>query len=285
MKGIILAAGKGTRLYPMTRSVCKPLLPVYDKPMIYYPLSILIQAGIQDVLIIVPPGEIERFSTLLGNGSRLGMSLQYAIQLKPRGIADALLIGREFVNGDDVCLALGDNVFWGQNLQQILHEATKMEKKGTVFGYWIEDPRPFGVVEFDRNGMAVSIEEKPKDPRSNYVIPGLYFYSNEVLDIAAQLTPSARGELEITDINLELLYQKSLQVIALDNSNIWLDAGSADSLLTASQTIQFLQHDGQYAGCIEESAFQQGWITVNQLHALGQSMAMTAYGQYLLSIK
>ena len=285
MKGIILAAGRGTRLYPMTRPVCKPLLPVYDKPLIYYPLSVLIQAGVREVLVIVPPGEVETFTALLGDGSQLGMSIQYTVQPVARGIADALLIGGEFLAGDDVCLVLGDNIFWALDLEQTLQRAARGNRGGTVFGCRVDDPRPFGVVEFDQQGKAISIEEKPKHPKSNYIVPGLYFYTNEALSIAAGLSPSARGELEITDVNLEFLRRENLQVIPLEDNYVWLDAGNADSLLTAAQTIHALQHGGRYVGCIEEAAFRQGWIDEEQMRALGRPMAMTAYGQYLLSIQ
>ena len=285
MKGIILAAGRGTRLYPMTRPVCKPLLPVYDKPLIYYPLSVLIQAGIREVLVIVPPGEADPFTSLLGDGSQLGMSIQYTVQPVARGIADALLIGGEFLGGDDVCLVLGDNIFWALDLEQTLQRAARENRGGTVFGCRVDNPRPFGVVEFDATGRAISIEEKPQHPKSNYIVPGLYFYTSEALSIAGRLTPSARGELEITDVNLEFLRRENLQVIPLEDNYVWLDAGNADSLLTAAQTIHALQHGGRYVGCIEECAFRQGWITEGQLRALGQPMAMTAYGQYLLSIQ
>ena len=247
-------------------------------------LSVLIQAGIRDVLVIVPPGEADTFAALLGNGSQLGMSIQYTVQPVAKGIADALLIGGKFLNGDDVCLVLGDNIFWALDLEQTLQRAARKNRGGTVFGCRVDDPRPFGVVEFDAGGKAISIEEKPQHPKSNYIVPGLYFYTNEALSIAGQLTPSARGELEITDVNLEFLRRGSLQVIPLEDNYVWLDAGNADSLLTAAHTIHALQHGGRYVGCIEECAFRQGWITEKQLRALGQPMAMTAYGQYLLSI-
>lgn len=285
MKGIILAAGRGTRLYPMTRPVCKPLLPVYDKPLIYYPLSILIQAGIREVLVIVPPGEEDTFSALLGDGSQLGMSIRYTVQPVARGIADALLIGREFLGQGELCLVLGDNIFWSPDLPDRLKDAARRNQGGTVFGCRVDDPRPFGVVEFDADGRAVSIEEKPEHPKSNYIVPGLYFYSAESMDIAAQLTPSARGELEITDVNLEYLRRGQLRVIPLEDDYIWLDAGNADSLLTAAQTIRDLQQRrGQYVGCIEEDAYRAGWIDEAQLRALGQSMAMTTYGKHLLGL-
>lgn len=284
MKGIILAAGRGTRLYPMTCPVCKPLLPVYDKPMIYYPLSVLIQAGIREALIIVPPGEEGSFSALLGDGSQLGMSIRYTVQPVARGIADALLIGRDFLDGGGVCLVLGDNIFWSPDLGARLKDAAGRNQGGTVFGCLVDDPRPFGVVEFDGDGRAVSIEEKPQHPKSNYIVPGLYFYSGDALDIAAGLTPSARGELEITDVNLEYLRRGQLRVIPLENDYVWLDAGSADSLLTAAQTIRDLQQRGQYVGCIEEEAYRAGWIDGAQLRRLGQAMSMTGYGQHLLDL-
>ena len=285
MKGIILAAGRGTRLYPMTRPVCKPLLPVYDKPLLYYPLSVLMQAGIRDVLVIVPPGEEPTFASLLGDGSHLGMSISYTVQPVARGIADALLIGRQFLAGDDVCLVLGDNIFWAPDLSSGLKRAAAGNQGATVFGCYVEDPRPFGVVEFDARGRAISIEEKPRNPRSNYVVPGLYFYRNEAMDIAASLTPSARGELEITDVNLAFLRRDQLQVIPLQDNYLWMDAGNADSLLSAAQAICDLQcAQGQYVGCIEETAWREGWITRQQLHQLGRELSMTAYGQHLLSL-
>lgn len=285
MKGIILAAGRGTRLYPMTRPVCKPLLPVYDKPLIYYPLSVLMQAGINEVLVIVPPGEVDTFFALLGDGSHLGMSIQYTVQPVARGIADALLIGRRFLDGDDVCLVLGDNIFWAPDLAGTLKKAAARNRGATVFGCYVDDPRPFGVVEFDSSGRAISIEEKPKNPKSNYIVPGLYFYDNAAMDIAAHLTPSARGELEITDVNLEFLRRDQLQVIPLEDNYLWLDAGNADSLLTAAQAIRDLQQSsGRYVGCIEEESLRAGWISREQLHRLGDELNMTAYGKYLLSL-
>ena len=284
MKGIILAAGRGTRLYPMTRPVCKPLLPVYDKPLIYYPLSVLIQAGIREVLVIVPPGEEGTFYTLLRDGMQLGMSIRYTVQPVARGIADALLIGKEFLAEDDVCLVLGDNIFWADGFAGILKDAAANNQGATVFGCKVDDPRPFGVVEFDPTGRAISIEEKPQNPKSNYVVPGLYFYTNEALGIAAELAPSARGELEITDVNLEFLRRDNLRVIPLDDHYVWMDAGNADSLLTAAQTIRDLQRDGRYVGCIEELACREGWIDHAKLRKLGDELKMTAYGQHLLSI-
>lgn len=285
MKGIILAAGRGTRLYPMTRPVCKPLLPVYDKPLIYYPLSVLMQAGIREVLVIVPPGEVDTFAALLGDGSQLGMNIQYTVQPVARGIADALLIGREFVNGDDVCLVLGDNIFWSPNFQQLLKQAVANNQGATVFGCYVDDPRPFGVVEFDQEGKAISIEEKPQNPKSNYIVPGLYVYDGQAMDIASNLTPSARGELEITDVNLEYLHRGQLQVVPMEENYVWLDAGNANSMLQAAQTIHDLQaNQQQYVGVIEQLAYQEGWISHDQLHQLGEELSMTEYGQHLLSI-
>ncbi len=284
MKGIILAAGRGTRLYPMTRPVCKPLLPVYDKPLIYYPLSVLMEAGISEIMIIVPPGEEPAFAALLGDGSQLGIRIEYAVQPVARGIADALLIGADFLNGDDVCLALGDNIFYSPSLPAALKQAGANNRGATVFGYYVDDPRPFGVVEFDGQGRAISIEEKPQNPKSNYIIPGLYFYNSDVIGIARGLTPSARGELEITDVNLAYLRRDELSVIPLDRDCAWLDAGTADSLLTAAQTIRDIQAGGRYVGCIEEIARDEGWITTEQVHELGRTMTTTNYGKYLLAL-
>ncbi len=285
MKGIVLAAGKGTRLYPMTKPVSKPLLPVYDKPLIYYPVSVLMQAGIHEIMVIVPPGETDTFSALLGDGSQYGVTIAYAEQPVPRGIADALLIGREFVGEDSVCLVLGDNIFHAPTLSSTLKKAVKNNVGATVFGYWVDNPRPFGVVEFDKEGKAISIEEKPRQPKSNYIIPGLYFYDHQVMDIAANLTPSARGELEITDVNLEYLRRGQLQVVPLERDFVWLDAGTADSLLSAGQTIKRIQDStGRYVGCLEELSYDEGWITAEQVRAIGQELSMTLYGKYLLNL-
>ena len=282
MKGIVLAAGKGTRLYPMTKPVCKPLLPVYDKPLIYYPIAILMQAGISDIMVIVPPDETETFRALLGDGSQFGIQISYAEQLVARGIADALLIGQDFVGDDQVCLVLGDNIFHSPNLGQTLKTAASQQSGATVFGYWVEDPRPFGVVEFDSDGKAISIEEKPRHPKSNYIIPGLYFYDQQVMEIARNLKPSARGELEITDVNLEYLHRGDLRVMPLEQDLVWLDAGTADSLLVASQTIKQLQDtSGRYVGCLEEIALQEGWLTPDEVNTIGQELNMTLYGKYL----
>ena len=285
MKGIILAAGKGTRLYPMTRPVCKPLLPVYDKPLIYYSVSILIEAGIREILVIVPPGEEHVFQALLGDGSQWGVSIAYAVQLVPRGIADAMLVGAEFIGQDSVCLVLGDNIFYQEGFAAVLKQAVAHNNGAPVFGYYVEDPRPFGVVEFDGKGKALSIEEKPQHPKSHYIIPGLYFYDNQVIDIARKLTPSARGELEITDVNLEYLRREQLQVVRLERDFLWLDAGTADSVLEAAERVRDIQRDtGHYVGCIEKCAREAGWISKEQVHQLGKELEKTRYGQYLLSL-
>ena len=266
----------------MTKPVCKPLLPVYDKPLIYYPLAILMQAGISDVMVIVPPDETDTFRALLGDGEQFGLKITYAEQPVARGIADALLIGREFVGEDRVCLVLGDNIFYAPTLGDTLKKAAANEKGATVFGYWVEDPHPFGVVEFDKDGKAISIEEKPRHPKSNYVIPGLYFYDNQVMEIAGNLKPSARGELEITDVNLEYLHRGQLQVVPLEKDFTWLDAGTADSLLDAGRTIKEIQDEtGRYVGCLEELGLQEGWIDQDHVHAIGDELSMTLYGKYL----
>ena len=260
MKGIVLAAGKGTRLYPMTKPVCKPLLPVYDKPLIYYPIATLLQAGIKDILVIIPPGEEKEFTNLLGDGSEFGIHIEFAVQKVARGIADALIIGEDFIGDDSVCLVLGDNIFHCHNLDEIMKEAIKDDHGAKVFGYYVDDPRPFGVVEFDENGQAVSIEEKPKNPKSNYIVPGLYFYDNQVIDIAKNLEPSARG---LT----------------------WMDAGTADSMLEAAEIVKALQKSGCYVGCLEELAWKEGFISLDKIHEIGESLKMTNYGQYLLKLK
>ena len=286
MKGIVLAAGKGTRLYPMTKPVSKPLLPVYDKPLLYYPISVLMQAGIREIMVIVPPGETDTFAALLGDGSSWGGKLAIAEQPVARGIADALLIGRDFVGDDSVCLVLGDNIFYSPTLSDTLKQAAQNNAGATVFGYWVEDPRPFGVVEFDADGKAISIEEKPQDPKSNYIIPGLYFYDKQVMDIASDLKPSARGELEITDVNLEYLRRGRLQVIPFGRDFTWLDAGTADSLLEAGQTVKAIQDEtGRYVGCLEELGWREGWLSDEQLRAAGSELSMTLYGKYLLNLK
>jgi len=266
----------------MTKPVCKPLLPVYDKPLIYYPIAILMQAGISDILVIVPPGETDTFAALLGRGEQFGLNISYAEQPVARGIADALLIGQEFVGDDRVCLVLGDNIFYAPTLGATLKRAAANDRGATVFGYWVEDPRPFGVVEFDKVGRAISIEEKPRYPKSNYIIPGLYFYDHQVMEIARNLKPSARGELEITDVNLEYLRRGQLQVIPLERNFTWLDAGTADSLLEAGQTIKHIQDTtGRYVGCLEELGLYEGWISEEKVHAIGTELGMTLYGKYL----
>ena len=270
-------------MYPMTIPVCKPLVPVYDKPLIYYSLAVLMQAGIRDVLIIVPPDEIHAFEKLFGNGSQLGMNISFDVQTVQRGIADAFLIGKSFIGSDSVCLILGDNIFCGDSLLGSLKAAQK-NPNATIFGYRVADPRPFGVVEFDDDGNAVSIEEKPQNPKSDYIVPGLYFYDNSVVKIAEQITPSARGELEITSVNNEYLKRGALKVEKLDPSIAWLDAGSAESLLTASNYIHDVQEKtGKQVACPEQIAFEMGYISREQLLMQGERMKTTAYGQYILS--
>ena len=287
MKGIILAAGKGSRLYPMTRPTCKPLLPVYDKPMIYYPLAVLMQACIRDILIIIPPGEEGPFYRLLGNGAHWGVNISYEVQEVARGIADALLIGERFIGKDPICLVLGDNIFHSLTLESTLARAVRTSHQGgaTVFGYYVHNPRAFGVVEFDEAGRAISIEEKPRLPKSNYIIPGLYFYDNSVIEIAKGIQPSARGELEISDVNLEYLRRNQLHVIKLDRDFVWLDAGTADNLLTAGMGVKEVQDDtGRYVACLEEIALNRGYIDVDDVHRMGNELSQTLYGQYLLCL-
>ena len=285
MKGIVLAAGKGSRLYPMTRPVCKPLLPVYDKPMIYYPISVLMQSGIRDILVIVAPDDEAAFVRLLGDGSQWGIQIQYAVQSVPRGIADAFLIAADFIGTDSVALVLGDNIFYGKQLAEVLQQARKQQDTlggATVFGFYVNDPRAFGVVEFDEDGRVLSIEEKPRYPRSNYIIPGLYLYDASVVEIAKNLTPSARGELEITDVNRTYLQKNQLNVIKFDRDFVWLDAGTADNLLDAGRAVKRIQDEtGRYVGCLEEIAFQRGYIDQKQIAALGEELAGTLYGEYL----
>ena len=282
MKGIILAAGKGSRLYPMTRPVCKPLLPVYDKPMIYYPLAVLLEAGIRDILIIIPPGEEGPFYRLLGSGGRLGVNITYEVQEVARGIADALLIGSQFIGNDDVCLVLGDNIFYSPTFDGYLKQALQHREGACVFGYYVDDPRAFGVVEFDAQGRAVSIEEKPRYPKSNYIIPGLYFYDNSVVEIARNLEPSARGELEITDVNLEYMRREQLHVVKLDRDFVWLDAGTADSLLYSAQEVKRVQDaTGRYIACLEEIAYRRGYIDQKTVLRHAAELDKTLYGRYL----
>ncbi len=286
MKGILLAAGKGTRLYPMTLPLCKPLLPVYDKPLIYYPLAVLLQAGIDEILIIIPPDEHEQFERLLGDGSRLGVHISYKVQPVARGIAEAFLLGEEFIGEDSVCLVLGDNIFHEQDLPEKLARARENTEGATIFGYYVDDPRDFGVVEFDESGHAISIEEKPRFPKSHYIVPGLYFYDNRVIEIAKGLTPSARGELEITDVNNVYLRRGALQVVPLGKDFLWLDAGTADSLLAAGQAVKRVQDEsGRYIACLEEIACTCGFISAERARVQGQAQHNTLYGQYLMCIQ
>lgn len=285
MKGIILAAGKGTRLYPMTKPVCKPLLPVYDKPLIYYPVAILMQAGISDILIIVPPGETDTFAALLGDGSQFGLHISYAEQPVARGIADALLIGSDFVGEDQVCLVLGDNIFYAPTLGATLKRAVRRTEGATVFGYWVEDPRPFGVVEFDDKGKAISIEEKPEHPKSNYCVTGLYFYDNRVVEYAKSLKPSARGELEITDLNRIYLENGELDVMLLGQGFTWLDTGTHESLVEATNFVKTVEtHQHRKIACLEEIAYLNGWITKEQVLETYEELKKNQYGRYLKDV-
>jgi len=286
MKGIILAGGSGTRLYPITKAVVKQLLPIYDKPMIYYPLSVLMLAGIKDILIISTPSEIGRFEELFGDGAYLGLNISYKAQPSPDGLAQAFVLGREFIGSDDVCLVLGDNIFYGHGLTQALRSSVKTvkeERKSVVFGYYVKDPERYGVVEFDESGKAVSIEEKPEKPKSNYAVVGLYFYTNDVVDIAANLTPSSRGELEITAVNEEYLKRNSLSVELLGRGYAWLDTGTHESLLEASNFIEVIEkRTGLKVACIEEIAYEMGYISKEKLIALAQPLKKSGYGEYLL---
>ena len=285
MKGIILAGGSGTRLYPLTKAISKQIMPVYDKPMIYYPLSILMLAGIQDILIISTPRDLPVFKDLFGDGSQLGLRMEYAVQEYPRGLADAFIIGADFIGDDSVALILGDNIFYGQSFSKVLREVASQEKGATIFGYYVRDPREYGVVEFDENGKALSIEEKPEHPKSNYAVPGLYFYDNDVVEIAKNVKPSARGEIEITSINNEYLRRGELNVRTLGRGFAWLDTGNHDALLDASDFVAaFQKRQGLYISCIEEIAFKRGFITREQLLALAEPLMKTAYGQYLVEV-
>lgn len=285
MKGIILAGGRGTRLYPMTKVVSKQLLAIYDKPMIYYPLSTLLLAGIREILIISTPTDLPLYEALLGDGSRLSISLTYKVQEEPKGLAQAFIIGEEFIGDDNVCLILGDNIFYTRDFTRLLRNAIDTLNGATIFGYPVKDPTAFGVVEFDAQNRVISIEEKPKQPKSNYAVPGLYFYDNDVIEIAKNLKPSARGELEITAVNNAYLERQKLHVQILPRGVAWLDTGTPAGIIKASEFVQTLQEmQGLYVSCIEEIAWRRGFITREQLTALGEELKMTDYGQYLLSV-
>ena len=285
MKGIILAGGKGTRLYPSTISVSKQLLPIYDKPMIYYPISTLLLAGIKDILIISTPQDIAQYQSLLGSGERIGVNFTYKIQEKPRGLAEAFILGEEFIGNDNVCLILGDNVFYGQGFSDTFNRIKKEKNPATIFGYQVNNPKAFGVVEFDDDGNVISIEEKPETPKSKYAVPGLYFYDNNVIEIAKNVKPSARGELEITSINNEYLKRKQLKVELLHRGIAWLDTGSPSNMLKAGMFVETVQsRQGLYIACIEEIAWRQGFITTEQLKQIGEELKQTEYGKYILSI-
>ena len=285
MKGIILAGGSGTRLYPLTKAVSKQIMPVYDKPMIYYPLSILMLAGIREILIISTPRDVPVFRELFGTGEQLGLRMEYAVQEYPRGLADAFIIGADFIGTDSVALILGDNIFYGQSFSKVLKEVAARESGATIFGYYVRDPREYGVVEFDENGMALSIEEKPEHPKSNYAVPGLYFYDNDVVEIARNVKPSARGEIEITSINNEYLQRGALRVETLGRGFAWLDTGNHDMLLDAADFVAaFQKRQGLYISCIEEIAYRRGFIAKEQLLKLAEPLMKTAYGQYIVEV-
>ncbi|MCM1161002.1 MAG: glucose-1-phosphate thymidylyltransferase RfbA [Roseburia sp.] len=285
MKGIILAGGSGTRLYPLTKAISKQIMPVYDKPMIYYPLSILMLAGIKEVLIISTPRDLPVFKELFESGEQLGMKFSYAVQETPRGLADAFIIGVDFIGSDSVALVLGDNIFYGQSFSKVLRKVAERETGATIFGYYVRDPREYGVVEFDESGKALSIEEKPEKPKSNYAVPGLYFYDNDVVEIAKNVKPSARGEIEITSINNEYLRRGTLQVETLGRGFAWLDTGNHDSLLDAADFVAaFQKRQGLYISCIEEIAYKRGFIDREQLLCLAKPLMKTDYGKYLVEV-
>jgi glucose-1-phosphate thymidylyltransferase len=285
MKGIILAGGSGTRLYPVTKGISKQLLPVYDKPMIYYPLSVLMLAGIREILIITTPGDIEPFERLLGTGEQYGLNLQYAVQPSPDGLAQAFIIGEDFIGNDSVCLVLGDNIFWGQGFSPILKKVAQSNSGATVFGYQVKDPERFGVVEFNSEHQAISIEEKPLNPKSNFAVTGLYFYDNTVIEIAKNVKPSSRGELEITAVNQAYLEQKKLNVELLGRGFAWLDTGTYDSLLEAGNFVETIEkRQGFKIACLEEIAWRSGWLTNEQVRETAKSLVKNSYGQYLMSL-
>lgn len=285
MKGIILAGGKGSRLYPMTKAMSKPLIPIYDKPMVYYPLSVLLTAGIRDIILITAPPDVESYQRLLGDGSQYGVHMSYGIQYVARGIADAFLIAEDFLAGDRCCLVLGDNMFHGEQLSYLLWDAAQQESGATIFGYPVRNPRAYGVVEFDENNRVLSIEEKPEHPRSNYAVPGLYFYDGKAVELAKTLKPSARGELEITALNEEYLKRGELRVGLMTRGMAWLDTGTPEGMLNAAQYVEAVQsRQGLYIACPEEIAWSKGFITTEQLYAIGNDLKMTEYGQYLLSL-
>ena len=285
MKGIILAGGTGSRLYPITKGISKQLLPIYDKPMIYYPLSVLMLAGIREILIISNPEYIDNFKCLLGHGSQLGMNIEYKIQDEPRGLADAFVVGEDFIGDESVCLILGDNVFYGQGFSPRLNNASKIDDGAVIFGYYVNDPKEFGVVEFDKDGNVLSLEEKPAKPKSNYVVPGLYFYDNSVVQKAKELKPSDRGEIEITDLNRVYLEEKKLKVELLGRGFAWLDTGTYEGLANATDFVKTIQQrTGLYVGCIEEIAYKNKWITKEHLLEEGRQLEKNDYGKYILSL-